>query len=193
MILSAKPPVGSDLPESVSRLVFSQDQIKQRVRELGNQITADYAGQELLVFGILKGVIFFQADLLREINLPVRSDFMSIAGYKAGGTRTPGVVRIIKDLDIDVYNRHVLVIEDMVDTGLTLNYILKVIKARQPASLGVCTLLNREAHRLAPNLPINYTGFEAPSDFLVGYGLDYREQMRTLPYIAALKPEVYIF
>lgn len=181
------------LPPQVSHVVFSREQIAARVREIGRQISADYAGNELIIFGVLKGVLFFQADLLRKIDLPVKSDVMAIAGYKASEKRSSGVVKIIKDLDLDVYGRHVLVIEDMVDTGLTLNFILKMIRSRQPASLAVCALLNRASHRLAPNLPLKYVGFEAPSEFLVGYGLDYLERFRTLPFIGALKPEVYAF
>jgi hypoxanthine phosphoribosyltransferase len=181
------------LPPLIKHVVFSREQIAVRVQELGQQITTDYAGNELVVFGVLKGVLFFLADLLRAIDLPVRSDLMAIAGYRAGEKRPSGTVRIIKDLDLDVYQRHVLIIEDMVDTGLTLNFILKIIKARQPASLAVCALLNREGHRLAPNLPLKYIGFDAPSDFLVGYGLDFLDQYRALPYIGALKPEVYAF
>ncbi len=189
MINLAAPP----LPPNIARIIYTQEQLKARVRELGRQISADYAGRELIVFGILKGVIFFQADLLRAIEIPVKTDLMAIAGYRVGEKRPSGTVRIIKDLDLDVYNRDVLLLEDMVDTGLTLNFILKVIKSRQPASITVCALLNRDAHRLAPNLPLKYIGFDAPADFLVGYGLDYLEQYRSLPYIAALNPEVYTF
>lgn len=186
------------LPPPVSRVLYSKEEIAQRVRELGRQITVDYAGvgRDLVVFGILKGVLPFLVDLLRAIDLPLQTDVMTITGYKpengpAPERRPPGVVRITKDLDIPVLGRHVLIVEDMIDTGLTLNFIAKLIRQRQPASLAVATLFNREANRLAWNLPVRYSGFEAPDEFLVGYGLDYREQFRNLPYVGILKKEIY--
>lgn len=181
------------LPSQIARVLYSPQQIGQRITELATLITKDYTAvaTETVTFGVLKGVLPFQADLLRAINLPLRSDVMVIAGYRPDETRAPGAVRILKDLDVSVVGRHVLVIEDMVDTGLTLNFILKMIRQRRPASLAVATLFNREAHRLAPRLPINYIGFDAPDDFLVGYGLDYQEQFRNLPYIGSLKTEVF--
>jgi hypoxanthine phosphoribosyltransferase len=185
-------------PPPVSRILYSKEEIARRVSELGRQITADYAevGRDLLVFGILKGVLPFLVDLLRAIDLPLQTDLMTITGYKPESDRTPerrppGVVRITKDLDIPVSGRHVLIVEDMIDTGLTLNFIAKMIRQRQPASLAVATLFNREANRLAWNLPVRYSGFAAPDDFLVGYGLDYREQFRNLPYVGILKKEIY--
>lgn len=182
------------LPPLVDRILYTQQQIAQRVRELGAAITQDYAAiaDATVAFGVLKGVLPFQADLLRAINLPIRTDVMTITGYRPDENRPPGAVRITKDLDVSVVDRHVLVIEDMVDTGLTLNFILKMISQRRPASLTVVTLFNREAHRLAPRLPVRYIGFAAPDDFIVGYGLDYREQFRNLPYIGVLKNEAYI-
>ncbi len=188
----------SALSPHISRVLYSKEAIAQRVTQLGQQITADYAevGRELVVFGILKGVLPFLVDLLRAIDLPLQTDVMSITGYKPVSDngpqrRLPGVVRITKDLDIPLSGRHVLIVEDMVDTGLTLNFIAKMIRLRQPSSLAIATLFNREANRLAWNLPIRYSGFEAPDDFLVGYGLDYREQFRNLPYVAILKKEIY--
>lgn len=182
----------------VSKLLHTQEELAARVKELGRQITADYAevGRDLVIFGILKGVLPFLADLLRAIDLPLQSDVMTIAGYKPRfgeepPRRLPGVVRITKDLDISVSGRHVIIVEDMIDTGLTLNFIAKMIRMRQPASLAIATLYNREANRLAWNLPVRYSGFEAPDDFLVGYGLDYREQFRNLPYVGILKKEIY--
>ncbi len=187
-----------ELPAMVSHILYSREEIAQRVTELGHQITVDYAavGSELVMFGILKGVLPFQADLLRQIDLPLRADVMTIAGYKPDNSqstrpRPPGMVRITKDLDISVTGRHVLVVEDMVDTGLTLNFILKMIRQRQPASLAVVTLFNREVNRLATGLPLRYVAFDAPAEFLVGYGLDFREHFRNLPYVAVLKSEVY--
>ncbi|HEX2909808.1 MAG TPA: hypoxanthine phosphoribosyltransferase [Chloroflexia bacterium] len=183
----------------IDRILYTQQDLARRVQELGRQITEDYApvGRDLVTFGILKGVLPFQADLLRAIDLPLRADVMTITGYKpalqhATEARPPGAVRITKDLDVSVVERHVLIIEDMVDTGLTLNFIIKMIRQRRPASLAVVTLFNREATRLAPNIPVRYTGFEAPADFLVGYGLDYKEQYRQLPYVAVLKPEALV-
>lgn len=187
-----------DLPVLLSHILYTRTEIAQRVAELGQQITADYApvGADLVMFGILKGVLPFQADLLRQIDLPLRADVMTIAGYKPDKEelpqrRPPGVVRITKDLDISVTGRHVLVVEDMVDTGLTLNFILKLIRQRQPASVAVVTLFNREVNRLATRLPVRYVAFDAPAEFLVGYGLDFQEHFRNLPYVAVLKNEVY--
>ncbi len=192
---SRRPPT---LPALLSHILYTQEEIAARVRELGRQITDDYAshGPDLVAFGLLKGVLPFQADLLRAIDLPLRADVMTIAGYRPDQPdgverRPPGAVRITKDLDISVLGRHVLVIEDMVDTGLTLNFILKMIRQRRPASLSVVTLFNREANRLATNLPVRYIGFQAPDDFLVGYGLDFHEHFRNLPYVGVLRNEVY--
>jgi hypoxanthine phosphoribosyltransferase len=182
----------------ISKVLYTRDELAARVKDMGRQITADYAetGRDLVVFGILKGVLPFLVDLLRAIDLPLQTDVMTIAGYKPRfgeepPRRLPGVVRITKDLDIAVSGRHVLIVEDMIDTGLTLNFIARMIRMRQPASLAIATLFNREANRLAWNLPVRYSGFEAPDDFLVGYGLDYREQFRNLPYVGILKKEVY--
>lgn len=193
----ASPDYFSQAPQ-IARVLHTQEEISARVKEMGRQITADYSevGRDLVVFGILKGVLPFLADLLRAIDLPLQSDVMTIAGYKPRfgeepPRRLPGVVRITKDLDIAVSGRHVLIVEDMIDTGLTLNFIAKMIRMRQPASIAIATLFNREASRLAWNLPVRYTGFDAPDDFLVGYGLDYREQFRNLPYVGVLKKEVY--
>jgi hypoxanthine phosphoribosyltransferase len=181
------------LPPLIARILYSPQQIADRVAQLGAAITRDYAasGGDLVAFGVLKGVLPFQADLLRAIDLPIRADVMVISGYRPGENRTPGMVKIIKDLDVSVVGRHVLIVEDMVDTGLTLNFIIKLMRQRRPASLAVVTLFNREANRLATNLPVRYVGFDAPDEFLVGYGLDYREQFRHLPYIGVLKSEVY--
>lgn len=195
---STAPTFHHRLPADIARVLFTPRDLARRVAELGQQITEDYAlvGRELVTFGILKGVLPFQADLLRAINLPLRADVMTIAGYRPSpdsspGQRPSGAVRITKDLDISVVDRHVLIIEDMVDTGLTLNFIVRMIRQRRPASLSIVTLFNREAHRLVTNLPVRYVGFDAPDEFLVGYGLDYREKYRNLPYVGVLKSEVY--
>lgn len=158
-------------------VVVSEQQIRQRTLELGTQITADYAGRPPLLVGVLKGAFFFMSDLARAIQLPVEFDFMAVASY-GSSTRTSGVVRIVKDLDSDLTDRHVLVVEDIVDSGLTLAFLLRNLAARHPASLAVCALLVKEVDQLAPELA--YVGFRIPQDFVVGYGLDIAERYRNL-------------
>ena len=174
-----------DAPDQV---VISEAELRRRVGELGAEISRDYAGRTPVLVAVLKGSFVFLADLAREITVPVNVDFMAITRYAAG--RRGGAVRIEKDLDIVVAGRDVLVVEDIVDTGLTLGYLMKNLGARDPASLAVCTLLDRRARRLT-KLPLRYVGFEVPDRFLVGYGLDHREQYRNLPYLGAL-PEATI-
>jgi hypoxanthine phosphoribosyltransferase len=167
-------------------VVITADALRQRVRELGAEISRDCAGRNPVLVSVLKGSFVFLADLLREITVPVAVDFMAITRYGAG--RRGGAVRIEKDLDLVIAGRDVLVIEDIVDTGLTLGYLMKNLGARDPASLAVCTLLDRRARRLT-KLPLRYVGFEVPDRFLVGYGLDHRERWRNLPHLAALPEE----
>lgn len=167
-------------------VVIAADTLQRRVRELGAEISRDYAGRDLVLVSVLKGAFVFLADLVREITIPVVLDFMAITRYGAG--RRGGAVRIEKDLDLVVAGREILVIEDIVDTGLTLGYLMKNLGARDPASLAVCTLLDRRARRLT-KLPLRYVGFEVPDRFLVGYGLDHRELWRNLPHLAALPEE----
>ena len=164
-------------------VVISEDALRGRVRELGAEISRDYAGRTPILISVLKGSFIFLADLARAITIPVNLDFMAITRYGAG--KRGGVVRIEKDLDLAITGREVLFIEDIVDTGLTLGYLVRNLQAREPTGLAVCTLLDRRVRRLA-NLPIRYTGFEVPDRFLVGYGLDHREQYRNLPYLGAL-------
>lgn len=171
----------------VSQILISEEALQQRVRELGQQITAECAGLDLVAIGLLKGVFFFMADLLRNIDLMVTIDFMAISTYGPGSPDT-GVVRILKDLDESIEGRHVLLVEDIIDTGLTLAYILKTLRARNPASMRVCALLNRPARRLV-DVPIDYKGFDVPDLFVVGYGLDLGQHYRNLRYIGALAPE----
>lgn len=162
-------------------VVVSEDQIRVRIGELGEEITGDYGGRAPLLVGVLKGAFMFMADLAREIRLPVEFDFMAVSSY-GSATKTSGVVRIVKDLDLDLSGRDVILVEDIVDTGLTLNYLRKNLAARRPASLEVCALLVREGlQREEPDL--RYVGFRIPPDFVVGYGLDIGEQFRNLPYV----------
>jgi hypoxanthine phosphoribosyltransferase len=177
------------LAEGISQILFDAQQIEERVLELGQEISRDYEGSRPLLVGVLKGVFPFMADLLRAMTIPVEVDFMAIASYNHS-TREQGFVRVQKDLDEPLDGRHVLFVEDVIDTGLTLNYLLRNLKARGPASLKVCTLFEKPQRRLI-NIPIRYKGFDLPNKFVVGYGLDYRELYRNLPYVGLLKPEVF--
>jgi hypoxanthine phosphoribosyltransferase len=176
------------LAEDVDRVLFSEAQIAARVRELGTAISRDYAGRLPLLVSLLKGALYFVADLTRAITIPMTLDFMAITSY-AGTRESSGVVRLIKDLDEEITGRDVLLVEDIIDTGLTAAYLLRTLSARDPASLRICTLLDKTARRIVDNLPIDYRGFEVPDTFVVGYGLDYRQLYRNLPYIGVLKPE----
>ncbi|MEX0755394.1 MAG: hypoxanthine phosphoribosyltransferase [Actinomycetota bacterium] len=174
----------------IDRVLITEDEIQSSVRRLGDEITEDYRGRSPLLIGVLKGAFVMMADLSRHIRLPVEFDFMAVASYGAA-TKTSGVVRILKDLDHDIEGRDVLLVEDIVDSGLTLNYLLKNLRGRRPASLEVCALLKKEGIQQVP-LDIRYTGFEIPPEFVVGYGLDFGERFRNLPYIATLKPDAYL-
>ena len=170
----------------IQEILISDEAIQQRVQELGTQISRDYAGQNIILVGVLKGVLFFMADLLRAITIPVEVDFMAVSNYSQE-SREKGVVRLVKDLETSIAGRHVLFIEDVVDTGLTLTYLVRILRSRVPASLEVCTLFNKPTHRLM-NIPIKYKGFDLPDLFVVGYGLDHRERYRNLPFVGVLKP-----
>lgn len=166
------------------RVAFSEDEIRERVRGLGAEIARDYTGREPVLVGILKGTFVFMADLVRATPIPLTVDFMAISRY--GPTaKTKGVVRIVKDLDVSITGRHVLFVEDVIDTGMTLHYILRTLSARRPSSLKVCTLVDVPRRRLT-DLPITYRGFTLEAGFVVGYGMDYRERYRNLPYLALL-------
>jgi hypoxanthine phosphoribosyltransferase len=170
----------------VGRVLVAEDALQQRVEELGAQITADYAGRRPLLVGVLKGAFMFMSDLARAIDLPVEFDFMAVSSY-GNATRTSGVVRIVKDLDLDLQDRDVIVVEDIVDSGLTLSYLRRYLEARGPASLQVCALLLREA--LDPvELDLRYIGFTIPPEFVIGYGLDAAEEFRNLPDICVYEP-----
>ena len=175
-------PPGDD--PAVGEIVVSEADLQRRVRELGEQITADYAGRPPLLIGVLKGACFFLSDLARAIGLPVEIDFMAVSSY-GSATHTSGVVRILKDLEVDLTGRHVLIVEDIVDSGLTLQYLLRNLGARGPRTLEVCALLTKPERRRVELSP-RYVGFEIPDRFVVGYGLDYAERYRNLPYVAVL-------
>ena len=176
-----------ELTEGISEILIPEETINHRVSELGTMISRDYTGLNPIFIGVLKGVLFFMADLLRQVTIPVEVDFIAISSYSLEA-RNKGFVRLVKDLDTSITGRHVLFIEDVVDTGLTLNYLLQNLKSRSPASLEVCTIFNKFHHRLI-NLPLKYVGFDLPDRFVVGYGLDYRERYRNLPYVALLKAQ----
>lgn len=178
-----------EMAPDLDRVIISARQIEEEVWQLGQTISRDYAGRNPLLIGVLKGVLLFMADLLRAITIPVEVDFIAVSNYSAEA-RASGVVRLEKDLETPLEQRHVLFIEDVVDTGLTLNYILRSLRERQPASLEVCTLFNKPHHRLV-DIPLKYKGFDLPDRFVVGYGLDYRERYRNLPFVALLKPHVF--
>ena len=170
----------------VATILYSEQEIRRRIQELGREITRDYAGRSPVLVSVLKGAFVFLADLFREIDLPVRIDFMSISSYGMGSEETGGVVRILKDLDQDIGGEDVLLVEDIIDTGLTLSYLMTALWARQPKSLEVCTLLDKSARRI-PLVDIKYRGFECPDTFVVGYGLDVGERYRNLPLILAVQ------
>jgi hypoxanthine phosphoribosyltransferase len=173
----------------IEQVLITGEEIQAKIRELGDVITEEYRGKELLLVGVLKGAFVVMADLSRHIRLPLQFDFMAVSSYGAA-TKTSGVVRILKDLDRDIEGRDVLLVEDIVDSGLTLAYLLKNLRARRPRTLEVCALLRKpEVQRV--ELDIKYEGFSIPPEFVVGYGLDYGEKYRNLPYVATLKPEAY--
>nr|MBC7244067.1 hypoxanthine phosphoribosyltransferase [Chloroflexota bacterium] len=179
----------SNLDDDVAEILITEEQIKARTRELGQQISRDYEGQDLLLVCVLKGAITFLADLMREITIPHAIDFMAISSYGAG-TESSGVVRILKDLDTNIEGRNVLIVEDIIDTGRTLHYITENLKTRRPKSLRICTLLTKPSRREI-EIPLDYVGFEIPNKFVIGYGLDFAEIYRSLPYIGVLKKEKY--
>ncbi len=179
----------SEHERDIDRVLITGEEILATVADLGARITEDYRGKDLLLVGVLKGAFVLMADLSRHIRLPLEFDFMAVSSYGAA-TQTSGVVRILKDLEQDIEGRDVLLVEDIVDSGLTLNYLLRNLRSRRPASLEVCALLVKAGiQRVA--LDIRYVGFEIPPEFVVGYGLDFAERFRNLPYIATLKPGVY--
>jgi hypoxanthine phosphoribosyltransferase len=175
--------------DEIVEILISAQEIQERVRELGAAISRDYAGLEPRLIGILKGVTPFMADLMRAISIPVSTDFMAILKYDPPGEGKPAA-RLIKDLDSSITGKHVLLVEDIIDMGLTMQYVLQLLQGRHPASLKVCTLFDKPAHRVV-DLLLDYIGFDLPDVFVVGYGLDYKQKYRNLPYLAVLKPEGY--
>lgn len=176
--------------EDVREVLFTQEQIQERVAQMGAQITADYASRgQLVVISVLKGAAIFMADLVRAIDLPLEMDFMAVSSYGTGA-KTSGVVRIIKDLSTSIEGKDVLIAEDILDSGLTLDYLMRTLSSRNPASLEVATLLYKQGTQRV-DLACRYVGFDCPDEFIVGYGLDYAERYRNLPYVGILKPELY--
>lgn len=175
--------------EIVERILISEDEIQRRVQELGQAISKDYAGKTITLLCVLKGGLMFLCDLAKHITVPVTYDFMSVSSY-GDATESSGVVRITKDLEESIEGKHVIIVEDIIDTGLTLSYLLKNLHSRHPASLRICTLLDKPANRRV-EIPIDYVGFEVPNEFLVGYGLDFRQFYRNIPYVFVPKPEFY--
>jgi hypoxanthine phosphoribosyltransferase len=175
--------------EDVSEVLLSEEQIQARIGELASQVSADYQGKDLLLVCVLKGGILFLTDLMRQLDVPHAIDFMAISSYGAS-TETSGVVRILMDLNTSIEGKNVLIVEDIVDTGHTLDYILRNLSTRRPASLRVCSLLNKPSRRMI-EVPIHYVGFDIPNKFVIGYGLDFGEKYRNLPFVGVLKPEFY--
>ena len=173
----------------IQEVLFSEEQLKNRVREIAQQITADYQGKEIMLISVLRGSFVFMADLCRAIDLPCTLDFMAVSSY-GKGTKSSGQVQITKDLSEDISDRHIIVVEDILDSGNTLSYLLKILENRHPSSIRLCTLLDKPDRRVKP-VEVHYSGFTIPDAFVVGYGLDYAEKYRNLPYIGILKPRVY--
>jgi hypoxanthine phosphoribosyltransferase len=177
--------MGRDL----SKVLISEEDLQAKIKELAGQIDADYAGERLLLVGVLKGAVMVMADLARALHLPIEMDWMAVSSYGAG-TRSSGVVRVLKDLDTDIADRHVLVVEDIIDSGLTLSWLMHNLQSRSPASVEICALLRKPDAVQVP-LDVKYMGFDIPNEFVIGYGLDYSERYRNLPFIGTLAPHVY--
>jgi hypoxanthine phosphoribosyltransferase len=178
----------TELERDVSEILIDEEALRARIVELGEEISADYAGRDLLLVGVLKGAVFFMADLMRQLTVPCEIDFMAISSYGAA-TDSSGVVRILKDLDINIEARDVLVVEDIIDSGLTLSYLIRNLEAREPATLAVCALMTKPDRREI-EVPVRYIGFEIPNRFVIGYGLDFAERYRNLPYVGVLNEQL---
>jgi hypoxanthine phosphoribosyltransferase len=178
----------TELERAVGEILIDADTLRARIGELGEEVSAHYAGQDLLLIGVLKGAVFFMADLMRHLTVPCEVDFMAISSYGAQ-TDSSGVVRILKDLDINIEGRNVLVVEDIIDSGLTLSYLMRNLESREPASLEVCALLTKPARREI-DVPVRWIGFEIPNRFVIGYGLDFAERYRNLPYVGVLSDDL---
>ncbi|HEV8488658.1 MAG TPA: hypoxanthine phosphoribosyltransferase [Candidatus Limnocylindrales bacterium] len=180
----------ADLQTDIGEVLLTEAQIQAKVAELGNRIGADYAGRQLTLVSVLKGSLPFMADLMRAIPIPLRIDLMEVSSYGGTSTESSGLVRILKDLSASIQGEEVLIVEDIIDTGLTLNYLVRYLRGKNPASLRICTLLDKPARRLV-EIPVDYIGFTIPDQFVVGYGLDYGELYRNLRFVGVLRPEVY--
>jgi hypoxanthine phosphoribosyltransferase len=178
----------TELERAITDVLIEEDALQRRIRELGEEISNDYTGKDLLLIGVLKGAVFFMSDLMRNLTVPCEIDFMAISSY-GDSTDSSGVVRILKDLDINIEGRDVLVVEDIIDSGLTLSYLMRTLEARRPHTLEICALLTKPARREI-DVPVRYTGFEIPNEFVIGYGLDYGERYRNLPYVGVLDPSI---
>ncbi|MGN0652034.1 MAG: hypoxanthine phosphoribosyltransferase [Gemmiger sp.] len=176
--------------QDIDHVLVSEEQLKAKVTELGAQISRDYEGKQLLLVSILKGSVVFMADLMRAITIPCSIDFMVVSSYGGANTTSTGLVKIVKDLDQDLTGKDVLIVEDILDTGITLSHLVPMLKMRNPCSVKLCTILSKPSRRKVEIEP-DYVGFEVPDEFVVGYGLDYNEKYRNLPYVGVLKPEVY--
>ena len=181
--------MNDNMKEDVLRVLLSEDEIREKVRELGGKITADYKNSNLMLVTVLKGAVVFLADLMRQIDVPAEIDFMVVSSY-GSGVKSSGVVKIVKDLDVPLAGKDILIVEDILDSGLTLSYIKELLESRGPRSIRIATLLDKPDRREAP-ITADYVGFVVPDQFIVGYGLDYAEKYRNLPYIGVLKPEIY--
>jgi hypoxanthine phosphoribosyltransferase len=179
-----------DLHADIAEILLTEEQISTRVAELGSRISADYQGRTLTLVSVLKGSLPFMADLMRAIDLPLRIDLMEVSSYGGATTESSGLVRILKDLSASIAGEDVLIVEDIIDTGLTLNYLIRYLRGKNPATLRICTLLDKPARRLV-EIPVDYIGFQIPDQFVIGYGLDYGEVYRNLRYVGVLKAEVY--
>ncbi len=180
----------ADLEADVAEVLLTEAEIQAKVAELGARIGADYAGRELTLVSVLKGSLPFMADLMRALTIPVRIDLMEVSSYGGTSTESTGLVRILKDLSASIEGQDVLIVEDIIDTGLTLNYLLRYLRGKNPRSLRICTLLDKPARRLV-EIPVDYVGFTIPDRFVIGYGLDYGELYRNLRFVGVLRPEVY--
>ena len=178
------------MDQDIDHILVSEEALKAKVTELGAQISRDYAGKQLLLVSILKGGVVFMADLMRAVTIPCAIDFMVVSSYGGSNTMSTGLVKIIKDLDSDLSGKDVLIVEDILDTGITLSHLMPMLKMRNPNSVRLCTILSKPSRRQAQIEP-DYLGFEVPDEFVVGYGLDYDEKYRNLPYVGVLKPSVY--
>ena len=173
----------------IKEVLFSEDEIRDKVRQMGAKISKDYFGKELILIGVLKGSVIFMSDLLKDISIPCKMDFMAVSSYGTS-TETSGIVRILKDLDFEIQGKDVLIVEDIIDSGVTLKYLIKYLSARNPNSLEIACLLNKPDRRRV-EIDVKYLGYDVPDHFLVGYGLDYAEKYRNLPFVGILKDEIY--